>query len=265
MNRTLKLFSEFVSYKIRRPHHNGHGIHSPFLFDFAIQTLYNKTPLNPEIRKIKFLQNKLKESKEIILIEDFGAGSIKMREKERRISDIARYSSTSPKYGQLLYKIVRYLHPEVVIELGSCLGLGTMYMASAYENTKIYTIEGSLTLVKKAQKNYESLGFNNIFSVQGNFDDVLPVLLKENGKFDLIFIDGNHRRDSVINYLELCLPYAQHNSVIIFDDIRWSDDMEEAWREICGYEKVRLTLDLFRMGIVFFNDKIMKQDFELYY
>jgi predicted O-methyltransferase YrrM len=200
-----------------------------------------------------------------VTIEDLGAGSAKMPVKERSISDIARFSSTSPKYGRLLQNIVAYLKPATVIELGTCLGLGTLYMASAAKDTKVYTIEGSKTLHQKTKENFASLSMNNIISLQGNFDDLLPVLLKENGKFDLIFIDGNHKKEATIKYLQLCMPYAHPNSVVIFDDIRWSDDMQEAWREICRNEKVNLTLDLFKMGVVFFNDKIIKQNFELYY
>jgi len=261
----LKLILEFISYRIRRPHRNGHGIHSPFLFALVLNVLYKKSSATNAVSHILNVRKRMLSNNEALVIEDFGAGSTRISTRERKISDIARYSSISPKYGQLMYDLVTYLKPKTIIELGTGLGLGTMYMASAYEDTKVFTIEGSKSLLNKANENYSSLNFSNIMTRQGNFDDVLPVLLKEIDKFDLMFIDGNHTKEATIRYFELCLPHVKNNSVIIFDDIRWSAEMQQAWLEICRNKNVRISLDLFKLGIVFFNEKIIKQRFELYY
>jgi predicted O-methyltransferase YrrM len=261
----LKRAVDFLSYNLRRPHNNGHGIHSPFLFDFVTKAVYVKVSEHHKVSGIEKFRNKLLESDEIIKIEEFGAGSGRLAHRERKICDIVRISSTTPKYGQLLYRIAGYFKPSVILELGTCLGLGTMYLASGNENAKIFTIEGSKKLMQKAQENFRHNNFTNIIARQGNFDEVLPVLLNEIGKIDLLFIDGNHRKDATLQYFNTCIPYLHKDSVVIFDDIRWSDEMFEAWLDICGNTKVFLSLDFFRMGVVFLKDKLKKQHFEIFY
>ncbi|MGB4931073.1 MAG: SAM-dependent methyltransferase, partial [Chitinophagales bacterium] len=49
------------------------------------------------------------------------------------------------------------------------------------------------------------------------------------------------------------LPYLNENSVLIFDDIHWSDEMEKAWEAVKSNPQVTLSLDLFFKGIVFFR------------
>jgi predicted O-methyltransferase YrrM len=207
----------------------------------------------------------LLKNKETILIEDLGAGSNRLLRDQRKIADIADVSSSPAKYGRLLHNIVSFLKPEIVIELGTCLGIGTMYLASGSEHASIYSIEGSLSLHELAKKNLQKLNVMNVFLTNGNFDQVLPLLLRENGKFDLIFIDGNHRKEAILKYFTMSLPYVRENSVICIDDIRWSEGMLEAWSEICIHEQVRVSLDLQNIGLVFFNRKLSKQHFKVYY
>lgn len=263
--RKLKLLLHYVSYCIRRPHRKGHGIHSPFLFDFVGQVLGNRVGDRDHLKKIRQFRKNLLKTDECVQVEDFGAGSSVIAGNQRKLSQIVRISSSSAKYGRLLYHMAMHYKPEVIVELGSCLGLGTMYLASGNPCSRVYTIEGSAVLQRKASENYAQLGFTNIVSKLGKFDVVLPEILNETGKFDLAFVDGNHIKEATIRYFNQLLPYARSGSAIIFDDIRWSEDMENAWFEICRNENVKLSLDLFNLGIVFFNPKLIKQHFELFY
>ena len=124
---------------------------------------------------------------------------------------------------------------------------------------------GEALAYELAKKNVQKLNFMNVFLTNGNFDQVLPLLLKDTGKFDLMFIDGNHRKEAVLKYFTMSLPYVRENSVICIDDIRWSEGMLEAWSEICIHEQVRVSLDLQNIGLVFFNRKLSKQHFKVYY
>jgi predicted O-methyltransferase YrrM len=261
----LKRFLGFLQYNLKRPHHNGHGIHSPFLFDFVTNVLYSIDDKKKIVIDIENIRKQLKKSTNIVKVEDLGAGSVKLAPANRKIKDIVRISSITPKLGLLLYKIVHYSKPNIIIELGTCLGLGTMYLASGNATSKVFTIEGSDTLMQMAKKNFNGLNITNIFTQHGNFDDVLPVILKENSKFDLMYIDGNHRKEAVLKYFYNSLPFAHDNSIIIIDDIRWSEEMYATWLELCCNKNVKLSLDLFKIGIIFFNSKLRKQHVKLYY
>ena len=99
-------------------------------------------------------------------------------------------------------------------------------------------------------------------------DDVriLPQgMLQKLGKVDMLFIDGNHRKKPALQYFHQCLQHIHDDSVLILDDIHWSVGMEEAWKEIQEHPSVTVTIDLFRMGLVFFNGGLSKEDFILHF
>ena len=69
------------------------------------------------------------------------------------------------------------------------------------------------------------------------------------------------RKKATLNYFKKLLPTAHNDSVFIFDDIHWSEGMQDAWEEIKKHPKVRVTIDTFQWGLVFFRQEQVKQDF----
>lgn len=242
----------------------GFGIHSPFVFDFTIKVLNNNNKKSG-ITEIENLRKELLNTTEIIEVEDFGAGSKKITTKDRKISEIAKYSSTTVKNGMLLYNIIQYFNCENAVELGTSLGIGTSYLAFADKNLKIYTIEGSENIYHKAKSNFEKLGLTNIFQYNELFDDVLEVILSKITKNDFIFIDGNHREEATLKYFDKIMPYCHKKTVILLDDISWNKEMRNAWETIIKNPKVTISIDLFFQGIIFVNDDFQKQNFKIRY
>jgi len=106
--------------------------------------------------------------------------------------------------------------------------------------------------------------FQNVKVVSGNFDDTLSGVLKSNSNIDLVYIDGNHQKEPTLNYFNQVLKYCNLNTCLIFDDIHWSSEMEEAWGEIKKDKRVKLTIDVFFLGIVFIKDEFKaKQNFTI--
>jgi predicted O-methyltransferase YrrM len=260
-----KIAFELLANNLCKPNRKGCGIHIPLLLNFVTETCHKNELKDPKIDGIEKIRTELSKNKELISINDLGAGSLSLNKSSRKVCDILKVSSTKAKYGLLLHNIMQYCKPGIVIELGTCLGIGTMYLASGYEKSKVFTIEGSTSLASLAEKNLQKSMLQNINLIKGNFDDVLPGLLKENGGFDLMFIDGNHRKEAVLNYFHTSLPFANDNSLMIFDDIRWSKGMFEAWKKICKNKNIKLSLDLFEVGIIFFCKNLNKQHFYIYY
>ena len=258
-----KRILEYLNWHISRPHRKGHGIHSPFLYAF----IWNTFPSYRRYKnkRIEKLRKELLRNTETIIVEDFGAGSRKNSLPERRICDIAKHAPTKAKRGVLLYRMVQYLKPDVIIELGTSLGIGTLYLSAGRNESTVYTIEGSKNIAQLASNHFKQLNAENIKLIEGNFDTEFPKLLDGLLRFDLLYIDGNHSHEATIRYFNLASKYAGDNSVIVIDDIRWSEGMYYAWLEICGNQHAKLTLDLFDFGIVFYNNKIIKQHFRLYY
>ena len=116
-------------------------------------------------------------------------------------------------------------------------------------------MEGAPEVANVAKKNFKRLLVSNIKIIQGNFDDILPSVIGQLSTVDFAFIDGNHRKEPTLNYFYQLLGKSTQSTILIFDDIHWSAEMEEAWNEIKQHSSVTLTIDLFFIGIVFFRNE----------
>jgi len=232
------------------------------MFRFATIILKESKFYEVQLHDLKELLNKLKSDKRKIKIADLGAGSFN-KELNRSIASVARNTGTPLKYCCLLYAIIKEFKPAEIIELGTSLGISTAAMAHASPNIPISTIEGNPYLALIAEENFNKLGLINIWQINGPFDLHLPDLLLKIKLPFLAFIDGNHRYLATIKYFEMIATIADNNSIIVIDDIHWSEGMEKAWDEICNHPKVTVSIDLFRMGILFFNKGLPQQRFNL--
>jgi predicted O-methyltransferase YrrM len=257
----FQLIKKYLHYYLTASNGKGHGIHSPFVFDF-IKNVLNDNRNFYSYQQIENLRGHLLKNEKIIEVEDFGAGSAISKTNKRTVSEIVKSAAKSEKSGKLLFRVVNYYQPKTMIELGTSAGLSSVYLASSLPNSKLITIEGSAAISEIAKNNFSALGLLNIELLTGNFDDVLPKILGKHPVIDFAFIDGNHRKQPTIYYFNLLVQHISDFSVLIFDDIHWSSDMEEAWQEIKNDERVMLTVDLFFLGIVFFkSDFKTKQHF----
>jgi predicted O-methyltransferase YrrM len=256
MYNRFQLAKKFLHYYLTASNGKGHGIHSPFVFDFITNVLNDKK--NYECYySIEKLRKELLHDKRIIAVEDFGAGSSVIPLNKRVIKDIAASSPKPKKFAQLLFRIAYYYKPETIVELGTSFGITASYLACANKTSEIFTLEGSKNIATIAQGNFQKLGLQNVKLIQGNFDDTLPDLLLQIKKINLAFVDGNHRKVPTLKYFQQFLKKFTDQSIFIFDDIHWSAEMEEAWKEIQQHPAVTLSIDLFFIGLVFF-----KKDFK---
>lgn len=258
----FQLARKYIYYYLTASNGKGHGVHSPFVFDF-IKNVLNDNEDYPSYKIIENLRSALLHDKRIIEVEDLGAGSLAVPGKEKTIRDIAKAFLKPKKFAQLLSRIVQYYRADTIIELGTSLGITTAYLA-ANTSSKVFTIEGSENTALIALETFQKLSLQNIQLLQGNFDETLPRLLPQIQKVDLAFVDGNHRKKPTLHYFEQLLSYSSASTILIFDDIHWSAGMEAAWEEIQNHPSVTLTIDLFFIGLVFFKkDFKAKQHFTI--
>lgn len=238
---------------------NAHGIHSPFLFLLYNEVVKSNNKFAPNI-KAENLRNKLLQDHRYIDNIDLGAGSKKNKGNQIKISDIAKHALKPKNQAQFIARLVHFVQPKSIIELGTSLGISTIYMADAAPHAEIHTIEGNPHIRNLAIQNFKESGFVNIISHEGNFDDILPTILKEK-KIDLWFIDGNHTYEATMRYFKLAMHSKEDDICIVFDDIYWSEGMQKAWTEISANPDVTLSLDLFHLGIVFKKSALTKEHY----
>lgn len=259
----LQLAARYARYYVTASNSKGHGMHSPFVFSFITQVM-NDDRAFYAYRTIENLRQLLLIDQQTLLIQDFGAGSRVRKENTRKVCDIARASLKPKRFGQLLFRIVDQYSPANILELGTSLGITTAYMAAANEQSKVVTMEGAATVAAVARKNFAKLGLQNIRLVEGNFDETLAATVQQMGSIDLAFVDGNHRYEPTLRYFRELLPAIHEYSILIFDDIHWSKEMEQAWAEIQRDPAVTLSIDLFFIGLVFFRkEQKVKQHFTI--
>lgn len=262
-----QLALKYIHYYLTASNGKGHGTHAPFVYNF-ISTVLNKSNDTGSYSSIEQLRNSLLSNTQTLQIQDYGAGSTTTTNNTnaRTVSSIAKNAAKPAKLAQLLYRIVQHYTCSTIIELGTSLGLTTCYLAIANRQGRVITCEGSNEIAAVAKHNFERLFITNITLITGEFNTSYTHALAQISKLDMLYIDGNHRYQPTINYFEKALPQLHTQSIVIFDDIHWSSEMEQAWAYIKAHPAVSETIDLFFIGIVFLRkEQLAKQHFTIRY
>lgn len=254
----LQLIKSYLKFLINSK--NEHGVHSPFVFDLVTKCFYDKTKF-PEYQTLKDYRNSLLANKNTIEVTDFGAGSRVFKSNSREISKIAQTAGISVKNAELLFRVVRYFQPESILEIGTSLGIATSALSLGNTASKIISLEGCPNTMSIAKKQCQLQNLNNIEFINTEFTKYFTTHNLQLTTHNLIYFDGNHSQKATLEYFGLLLPTITNNSVWIFDDIHWSTEMEDAWETIKKHPKVKVTIDTFQWGIVFFRAEQEKEHF----
>lgn len=259
----ISISLKYFRHLLQSGYRNGHGVHSPFVYTFVRDIIFNKQGNNvPE--KIISKHVAIRKSRDIIEVFQGGAESRVSSAEKRSIASVARKSSISFRQAALLYRIVHWYKPTLVIEYGTGIGISTMYLHAAAPETKLITLEGSDSKVKMAKTNNCFASASSIHYLIGDFKNFSDMLISESKDHMMVFIDGDHRYfptvDKVNKYLEM-----DHlkEAIIIIDDIYWSHDMERAWKHCLLNVHVDISLDLFYFGILLKRPGIARQHFKV--
>ena len=239
---------------------NQHGVHSPFIFDLVTKCFYDRKKYD-SYKILKQYRKQLYNNDLVIFIKDFGAGSRVFKSDARKISQVARNTGITKKRSQLLYRLSKYFKSNSVLELGTSLGMATSALSLGNPESSIITIEGCPETASIAKQQFAEYNLNNINLIIGNFHDELNNLQIK--KFNLVYIDGNHQKEATLSYFNSLLKTIDNDTLIILDDIHWSNGMTEAWEIIKQHKEVTVTVDTFFWGFVFFRKEQLKQHFKI--
>ena len=257
--RFINLFQlkSFISFYLTSKTVN--SIHSPFVFDLLMNTLEDERQYYGLV-EMAVIREYLLHDERLVEIDDHGAGSKVNASRKRKISQITSTAVSSESQAHFLFRLVNYLKPTTILELGTSIGLSSLYMHKARKQAQIHTVEGSPALYGIAKTLHANSGAD-IHIHSGTFQQVLPKLLADIGEIDLVYIDGNHTYEATIWHHELLKPYLSDDAVMIYDDIYWSKGMNEAWSKIKADGEFSICLDLFDFGIIIKNkDQTTRQN-----
>lgn len=238
-----------------------HGLHSPFVYEFATQVL--RGPASSLGASFEAFRRVLLKEEIPMLIADYGAGYDGDGREQRTVplSAVAKGSARRRRTGEVLHRICRHYQPKVCLELGTNLGLSTLYQLSALEDSRFMTVEGSQSLANMATKFFLRFKLQPELVVT-TFDEYLsrPELPQ---RLDYVFLDGHHTYADTLRYVRALEPRFGPGSILVLDDIHWSPEMGRAWDEICQWPTAVVTIDLFQLGVVFWHRKQAKEHFAL--
>lgn len=251
----IKAFFGFLSYSKTK-----HAAHSPFLYDFIVSVLENSQN-NNSLEKCFNEKKALFQNHSQIEIFDFGTGRAKAHVYTTKVSLQAKRSLKSNREIRQVFNLVAKYKPLQIIELGTSFGITTMAMSLASKESSILSFEGCPNTAEFAKKCFQKHNINEISVVIGNIDEVLDDSLSAIETFDLAIVDANHTYQNTLDYFFMLKFLRNSKSIIIFDDIHWSKNINKAWQEIKADKDVTLTIETWNYGFVFFNSDLSKQDF----
>lgn len=255
MNISFKIHSifSFITYYFNSK--TKYKIHSPFVYNFITEILESNIQNFNSAKLINFYK---KHYKTINYSKNEGAGSSILKKVNEPIDGFISKVGIPEKYGKILMLLAQEYNNKSILELGTSLGLSTSYLLNS--NNKIISIEGNKDIYTITKNAFEQLNFNNAHLINSTFENELQTVLQNNNDLVLFFIDGNHTKKATINYFNTILPFIKENSIVILDDIYWNKEMTEAWHEIRTNKTVKLSIDLYRIGILFFRKEQKEQE-----
>jgi len=155
--------------------------------------------------------------------------------------------------GKLFSYIICMKKPNLIVEFGTAFGVSGMYFLSGLEankHGKLYTYEPNEVWAEIARKNL-SLISNRFKLTIGTFEENIDQHLQKNQKIDVAFIDAIHTSEFVLPQLEIVIARSGSKSIIILDDINFSEDMQQCWQKVAADERFSASATLGKsVGIV---------------
>lgn len=223
---------------------NEHGVHSPFVFHLLTKCFYDKKT-KPAYLILKNYRQTTPINKDFI--------------------EITKTARISPKRAKLLFRISQYFQPTTILEIGTSSGLATTALALGTPQATVTTIETCLKTATVAKTQFKAFQCENIHLILSDIENHLQSSTlsesPENEILDLIYFNANHSQKEMLTYFDLLLPTSNNDAVWIFNDIHCSPEIEEAWELIKKHPKVKVTIDTFQWGFVFFRYEQEKEHF----
>jgi hypothetical protein len=134
------------------------------------------------------------------------------------------------KYYKLLYRLTNYLDPETILFTGDKNGPEQVFLLGDSHTAKLET------------------GPQNVIH-----------------SIDLAFIDLQSLEVLMNGYFSNLLQHTDKETVFIIWNLRESGLLRQEWKEIRKHPDVKVTIDLFQLGLVFFRDELSKEDFVIHF
>jgi predicted O-methyltransferase YrrM len=145
-------------------------------------------------------------------------------------------SVSSPQNAlRMLFRLVRSQRPEWAVEVGSAFGIGSIAIVSAMSTlltTHFDGFEFENWLAKIADEGISKILVQHDRIHPGPLEKTFQGVATGSSVVDFAFVDAMHILEETKGYHEMLLPHSPTSTVIVYDDINWSDGMKDFWKSL---------------------------------
>lgn len=239
----------------------GFGVHSPFVFNLITKVIEERCPYY-SFYDIELIRKQLLFRDNRITYPDRRQ---KGRLRSRTIGQIVEREAIRAKHGALLFRLANYFKSRHILQFGPSMGLSTLYLTSYSPDVRCIALETVPEFASIARIAFDKAARSPIDLRVGSYKDLLPEALKEMPQLDFVFFNTLYEQQNNRWLFEECLKHVHGDTVFVFEGIKTSRKMRDFWQEICRHPEVTVTIDLYSMGIVFFNKRLHKRDYIVYF
>lgn len=203
-------------------HRKGYGIHSPSDFFLITYVIYEQMPFY---------------------------AYAPLHHLRRVVNHLPHYRE---KVDKLLFRLINYLQPSMLIEAETGSGISARYMAEACTKLQIHSYSSERQdAVERILSAKPAIDYQ-----WGDITEKIQALLKDGRTPDVVHIAHTpHYRE----IFELLLPVAGPEVCFIIGKPYENEDKKRWWKEVIADERTGVTFDLYDIGLVFFNKKRAKE------
>ncbi|MDR0864457.1 MAG: hypothetical protein LBO74_05940 [Candidatus Symbiothrix sp.] len=244
----MKLHKQIQGIKLYRKlrYRNGHGVHSPFVYNLITKVIEDQSPY--------YAFEEIENFRKSLLV------------RQDEISRITAKETQPPNFGKFLFRMVNFFKCRNVIEIGSTTGVMGLYLAMASRTQcDCFLLEERTGLWQAVKENALAHNLNKLHCIEGDYEENLKTLHSRLPEADLIFINQLPRSIGIEKGILLCKPFIKETSILILNDIIKNKEMKNLWSLLKDHSQSRVTMDLYTIGIVFFDDKLPKRHYKAYF
>lgn len=158
-------------------------------------------------------------------------------DKLANASSLKEFPHYREKVNRLLFRLVNHFRPSTLVEVGAGNGDAMRYMRAARATMASVSLRG----VDK--------------------DKMLKRLKSDLSGFKTVdFVHIGHT-PYYKEAFEAIFPYLGPHSCVLVGDLYASEEREEWWKQLTEDERIRISFDLYDVGILLFEEKRFKQNY----
>jgi len=223
----------------------GFGVHSPFVYNLITKVIEDKS-VYYAFEEIENFRQQLLNNEEL--------------------SPVTSRETQSAAYGAFLFRMVHFFKCRNVVEIGSSTGVMGLYLAMASRTQcNCWLLDERRGLAQPVQQFALAHHLHKLQYIEGDYRENINRLCSELSEVDLLFINHLPETHTIDELIHWCQPLTGKRSILILDNIDRNKEMRRFWQSLKQHPQSRVMIDLYALGIVFFNDRLPKRYYKAYF